>query len=240
MPRLGRWSRRHRPAKTPPTAGPGGPYTIAEGGSLTLNASGSSDPDGDTLTYSWDINGDGTYGDATGASPTLTWAQLQALGINDGPASFNVTVEVGDGHGHVVTSSPVSLTVTNTAPTLTLSGNSNVSEGATYTLNFSDEDITGALNKSLTLTLIGAVTAATLDGDFNHDGFVDSADYTVWRDGLGGEYTASDYDLWKANFGQSLGSGSGGAGNTAAVPEPSVMLLAVAAFNCIVALRRRS
>jgi hypothetical protein len=31
--------------------------------------------------YEMDINGDGTYGDATGPNPTLTGAQLQALGI---------------------------------------------------------------------------------------------------------------------------------------------------------------
>src|SRR5207245_9925455 len=74
---------RYTLAATPPTnqrpvADAGGPYTINEGDSLTLDASSSTDPDGDPLSYSWDVNGDGIYGDATGVSPTLTWSQLNA------------------------------------------------------------------------------------------------------------------------------------------------------------------
>ena len=62
---------------------------------MPLDASGSFDPDADPLTYSWDINGDGVFGDATGATPTLSWEQLQALGINDNDG-FAVTVQVRD------------------------------------------------------------------------------------------------------------------------------------------------
>jgi hypothetical protein len=99
-----------------------------------------SDAGNSGLSYSWDINGDGVYGDATGANPTLTWAQLNALGINDGPATRNVSVQVSDGLGDVVTSNPVTLTVNNTAPTLTISGASSVSQGALYTLNLASSD----------------------------------------------------------------------------------------------------
>jgi hypothetical protein len=62
-----------------------------------------------------------------------------------------------------------------------------------------------------------------LQGDLNHDGTVDAADYTVWRDGLGSRYTLDDYSVWKANFGQSA-TGGAAAGSKAAVPEPSGIL----------------
>ena len=85
------------------------------------------------MTYSWAVNGDGTFGQATGASPTLTWAQLVALGINQ-PGTWQVQVMVADADGHVVTSGAVPLTVTYTAPTLRISGPAAVLIGQTYTL----------------------------------------------------------------------------------------------------------
>lgn len=71
-------------------------------------------------------------------------------------------------------------------------------------------------------------TAFTLDafagggdttGDYNDDGAVDAADYTVWRDSLGtattlpnrdaantGDVSSDDYSSWKANFGSAGGA----------------------------------
>ena len=88
------------------------------------------------------------------------------------------------------------------------------------------------------LTLLDATTAPTLAGDFNNDGTVDAADYTVWRDNLGNGSEASlngngdgldgvdagDYALWAANFGNTASSSA----TAAAVPEPSAGVLLLA------------
>ena len=67
-----------------------------------------------------------------------------------------------------------------------------------------------------------------LPGDFNSDGVVNLADYTVWRNGLGVTYTESDYETWHANFGQTFES-SGTSYQAASVPEPSSWAIALLA-----------
>lgn len=78
------------------TAVAGGPYTITEGQSLTLNASGSTNPGGGPLAYTWDVDGDGVFGDAIGVNPTVDWPLLNRLGLTDGPSSANVRVRAND------------------------------------------------------------------------------------------------------------------------------------------------
>ena len=75
------------------------------------------------------------------------------------------------------------------------------------------------------------VIAATLPGDYNSDGFVDAADYTVWRDTAGttgdlradgngdGVVDLADYQFWKNNYGEASSSSS------STTPEPSALLL---------------
>jgi hypothetical protein len=92
----------------PPIANAGGPYTVAEGGSVALDASASSDPDGDTLSYSWDLDGDGRF-ETTGSTPALSAAG------RDGPSSVEVGLQVCDPGGLCSTASST-VTVTNVAP----------------------------------------------------------------------------------------------------------------------------
>jgi len=69
------------------------------------------------------------------------------------------------------------------------------------------------------------------DGDFNNDGIVDAADYTLWKDNFGqpdgtlpndnaltGPIGRAHYVLWKNNFGT-------GSGTLVAIPEPSGLAL---------------
>jgi hypothetical protein len=78
--------------------------------------------------------------------------------------------------------------------------------------------------------------ASTLAGDFNGDGAVDAADYVIWRKGAGDRYTLADFNVWRAHFGQSSGSGSA-VGLSA--PEPPCAWLLLAAVPALPYLRCR-
>jgi PEP-CTERM motif len=85
------------------------------------------------------------------------------------------------------------------------------------------------------------IMASTTPGDFNLDGYVDAADYTIWRDNLGGSRQEPEYTDWITHFGAHPGSGSGGLASIT-VPEPStgvLMLLAMAAGIVCQRKRRR-
>jgi N-acetylneuraminic acid mutarotase len=82
---------------------------MTEGHSLTLDASASTDANGYPLTYSWIINSQANA--ASGVQPTVTWAQLAALGIDSRVTGFLVAVQADDCHGTTVVSRLTSLNV---------------------------------------------------------------------------------------------------------------------------------
>lgn len=74
-----------------------------------------------------------------------------------------------------------------------------------------------------------------LPGDYNKNGVVDAADYTIWRDNLGtdnilpndrigGSIGVAQFSQWRDNFGQVAGKGLG-ADTNSTVPEPATTLL---------------
>jgi PEP-CTERM motif len=151
-----------------------------------------------------------------------------------------------------------------------------ISTGATFDLNFVGDDVVDSLYLNgvpqapgfygasalgasffmgtgrLSVTTLGASLA--LIGDYNNNGVVDAADYTVWRDNLNGAgstlganrdpangsgaVTTADYDSWKAHFGQSS-PGAGSLGANAAVPEPASVMLVALAIGMFAAARSR-
>ena len=123
-----------------PAAEAGGPYSVAEGGSLIL--AGSVSPADPAATYTWDVNGDGTFGDATGATPTLTWAQLEALGIDDGPSSHVITLRVTSG-AQTATDTAM-LQVTNVGPSARVSYNTDVRVGVASAFGVQAADASSA------------------------------------------------------------------------------------------------
>ncbi|MEM6853322.1 MAG: dockerin type I domain-containing protein [Planctomycetota bacterium] len=113
---------------------------------------------------------------------------------------------------------------------------------ATYELEVGDAlQADGALSETLTLTLLAEVVSSVLLGDYNGNGEVDAADYTVWQDNFGstinlaadgngnGEVDAADYTVWQDNF---------GAGNAMAlgllIPEPGTCVMLFGSFGLLV------
>ena len=107
--------------------------------------------------------------------------------------------------------------------------------------------VTGSTTGTQMYRLDVAVTSLALAGDYNGDGLVNAADYTLWRDSLGsttnlaadgdasGEVDLADYGVWASAYGSSIqGTAANG---SATVPESSG--LGLAGWGLILAKFRR-
>ncbi|MCW2986104.1 MAG: hypothetical protein JWR63_3674 [Conexibacter sp.] len=81
----------------------------AIGAPVLLDASRSSDPNQDALSFSWDLDGDGRFGDAAGALQTVSYAA---------PGLYRVAVQVSDGHGATSTAEGAITVVADLPPTV--------------------------------------------------------------------------------------------------------------------------
>lgn len=87
------------------------------------------------------------------------------------------------------------------------------------------------------------IATVVLLGDYNADGAVDAADYTVWRDAEGGSsldadgngdgvVDQADYAIWSNAYGASVPAAS------TSIPEPLPLALAAALSSALTAVRR--
>ena len=113
----------------------------------------------------------------------------------------------------------------NTQLTLTAGANGTINFNGfygEYEITVGNQTYDLNLSKGVTNYVVG--NSNGLPGDFNQDGRVDSADYTLWRNGGGDQ---DDYLLWKTNFGRTLAGGG-----ATAVPEAGSLALVLLAVFC--------
>ncbi|TWT75578.1 hypothetical protein Pla123a_30880 [Posidoniimonas polymericola] len=119
--------------------------------------------------------------------------------------------------------------------------------GDTIDILFYTEEGAGDINDEVVRYTLAA--APVVQGDFNDDGLVDAADYTIWRDSkndIGQDLPADgngdmvvdtlDYDLWAANY----GGGAAPVNSLSSAPEPLSATLALTALAGALVRRRRT
>ena len=119
-----------------PTADAGGPYGVAEGGTVGLTGNGS-DPDNDPLSFAWDLDSNGSF-ETSGRTPTFSAAGL------DGPGNRSVAIEVCDNRNACTTAS-ATVEITNVAPEVeAAAAPDSIDEGSSLTVSATVTDPGGA------------------------------------------------------------------------------------------------
>ncbi len=78
---------------------------------VNFNGTASSDPDaGNTISFAWDLDGDGDYDDSTSPQPSFTYQQ----------GTYTARLKVTDNNGASDLSDPITITSGNTPPTATI------------------------------------------------------------------------------------------------------------------------
>ncbi|MFZ4651475.1 MAG: PKD domain-containing protein [Rubrivivax sp.] len=145
----------------PPVASAGPAQSVVQGTAVTLDASASTDADGDALTYSWTLSSQPSGSTAALSGPTTVRPSF----VPDRAGSYTLTLVVSDGRA---SSTPVTVTVTaaagNAAPVAQAGAAQNVTVGSTVTLDGSaSSDANGdALTYRWSLTTRPAGSGAAL------------------------------------------------------------------------------
>lgn len=168
---------------------------------------------------------------------TSGWNSLQDQGVDavDGPDGG---ATAGDGVGETWTEAGGSdagvLSESFLLSSSVVSGGESLPLGAAFDLSGDDQLLTfeyrDAANSNV---FVGDVMVGELlPGDFNLDGAVDAADYTVFRDNVSGLFTPADYTTWANNYGATLASPA------LAVPEPAALAIVISALVLRLGRRR--
>ncbi len=125
------------PSNTPPVANAGDDQTVNSGATVALNGSGSTDADGDTLTYSWT--------QSAGTTVTLTGADTATPSFTAplGPDTLSFVLVVDDGQGDT------------SQDTVTITVNPNNPPSISTPANITNYEATGPL----TTVALGAASA---------------------------------------------------------------------------------
>ena len=160
----------------PPTAVSGGPYNVNEGSVVSLNGSGSTDPNNFPLSFAWDLDNDGLFDDATGAVTNFS-----AAARDDGVYPVSLLVD----NGTFTDTNNSAVTVLNVAPQVTLAATSwqiLAGQSVTFTGVFTDPGVldthqitwnygagggttTGSLQASVTYPITGTYTVTLTVSD---------------------------------------------------------------------------
>lgn len=164
-----------------PAVDAGGPYAVAEGGSVVLTAVGS-DAGGDTLSYAWDLDYNGSY-ETAGRSVTFSAGNL------DGPGTRTVRVRATD--GELTAYDTATVQVQNAAPTITGISQTAALEVSYFTVTVAASDPAGSrdpLTYRFDLDNNGTYEVSNATGMVSHS-YPDNGSYTIKvqvEDGEGG------------------------------------------------------
>ncbi|HEY0971324.1 MAG TPA: PKD domain-containing protein [Gemmatimonadales bacterium] len=120
-----RWAR-WTPGNRVPVVGGVAPVTGSEGSPITLDASEATDPDGDPLSFAWDVDSDGEA-DITASAP-----RVDHIFVDDG--EYPITVTVTDGRGGSATATTTA-TIANVAPAVSTGSDRAIEPGTELVLS---------------------------------------------------------------------------------------------------------
>ncbi len=139
------WSIESVPGFQAATVEAGGDTALSEGQDLILAATATAATNTQIVSLLWDINGDGFFGDAQGATPTVSWEDLVALGIGDGAAQekggtrYVVKLRAYDDAGRFA-EDEAALTIFDSPPAIAVTAPATVSVGETLTIGLAARD----------------------------------------------------------------------------------------------------